>query len=638
LLALAASAALLPTVEAQFAQQGSKLTCTDASGYPQLGVSVALSADGNTAIAGGPLDSNVGATWVFTRTAGSWAQQGSKLLGAGAVGSSVKQGAAVAVSADGNTVIIGGPGDNNFAGAAWVFTRTAGVWTQQGAKLVGTGAAGAAQQGFSVAISADGNSAMVGGPYDNSSAGAVWVFTRSAGVWVQQGAKLVGTGGVGPGSQGGTVALSADGETAIVGGADDASYVGAVWAFTRSGNAWMQQGEKLVAAGAYNGMGGSVAVSSDGNTFVVGDRLDGGGLGATWVFTRSAGVWAQQGGKLVGSGASGGDQGASVAISGDGNTIAVGGPGAIGLGATWIFARSAGVWAQQGNPLTGTGAGANTPQQGVSVAISGDGSTLLVGGPADAHFLGAAWVFAVSTGPTIAQGGVVDGAAFQPGMAANSWVTIEGTNLAPVTDTWNNAVVNGNLPQSLDGVFVSIGGQSAYIEYISPTQINVLAPNVPGGAVSVTVTTPSGTSPTSTATASVYGPAFFLWPGSQVVATRQDYSLAVENGTFSGSATVAAKPGEVLILWGTGFGPTSPAAPVGVETPTTPTYFTQALPSVTINGVEAMVYGAALAPGFAGLYQVAIQAPPTLSNGTWPLRVSIGGVQSTGTMVLSVQQ
>ena len=82
-------------------------------------------------------------------------------------------------------------------GAAWVFTRSGGVWTQQGSKLVGTGAVGAAEQGHSVAISADGNTAIVGGPNDshNSSGyGAAWVFTRSGGVWTQQGSKLVGTG------------------------------------------------------------------------------------------------------------------------------------------------------------------------------------------------------------------------------------------------------------------------------------------------------------------------------------------------------------------------------------------------------------------------------------------------------------
>ena len=64
-----------------------------------------------------------------------------------------------------------------------------------------------------------------------------------------------------------------------------------------------------------------------------------------------------------------------------------------------------------------------------------------------------------------------------------------------------------------------------------------------------------------------YGPAFFPWPNNQVVATRQDFSLAAKNGTFAGATTVPAKPGDVIILWGTGFGPPIPAAPAGEETP-----------------------------------------------------------------------
>jgi hypothetical protein len=75
--------------------------------------------------------------------------------------------------------IVGGYSDSSFAGAAWVFTRSSGVWSQQGSKLVGTGALGSAEQGYSVALSADGNTAIVGGPSDSSSVGATWVFTRS---------------------------------------------------------------------------------------------------------------------------------------------------------------------------------------------------------------------------------------------------------------------------------------------------------------------------------------------------------------------------------------------------------------------------------------------------------------------------
>jgi len=240
---------LLPA-RAQFTQQGAKLVGTGASGAAEQGNSVALSADGNTALVGGTYDnSNAGAVWVFARSGGVWTQQGAKLVGTGA-GGAAAQGWSVALSADGNTALVGGLADSFDAGAVWVFTRSGGVWTQQGSKLVGTGAVGSAWQGASVALSADGNTSLVGGSLDNSDAGAVWVWTRSGGVWTQQGSKLVGTGASGNAGQGNSVALSADGNTALVGGLADSFDAGAVWVFTRSGGVWTQQGAKLVGTGA----------------------------------------------------------------------------------------------------------------------------------------------------------------------------------------------------------------------------------------------------------------------------------------------------------------------------------------------------------------------------------------------------
>ena len=116
-----------------------------------------------------------------------------------------------------------GAGDNSNIGAVWVFVRNGGVWSQQGPKLVGSAQALNSAQGSSVALSADGNTMMVGGRGDNLNQGAVWVFTRSGGVWTQQGAKLIGTGNVGAAQQGWAVALSSDGNTAIVGGLADNS-------------------------------------------------------------------------------------------------------------------------------------------------------------------------------------------------------------------------------------------------------------------------------------------------------------------------------------------------------------------------------------------------------------------------------
>jgi hypothetical protein len=368
---------------AQFTQQGPKLVGSDAVGNAKQGQSVSLSGDGNTAIVGGPPDTGgAGAAWVFTRSGGIWSQQGTKLVGTGAVGYP-QQGWSVALSADGNTAIVGGPNDNSDAGAAWVFTRSGGIWTQQGSKLVGTGAVGQAQQGWSVALSADGNTAIVGGGIDNSGAGAAWVYARSGGVWTQQGSKLVGTGAVGVASQGYSVALSADGNTAMVGGWSDTSDAGAAWIYTRSGGVWTQQGAKLVGTGAAGNaeQGWSVALSADGNTAIVGGPNDTVGAGAAWVFTRSNGVWTQQGSKLVGTGAALEQQGQSVSLSADGNTAIVGGPND-GAGATWVYTRSGGVWTQRGSKLAGTDA-VGGAEQGWSVALSGDANTALIGGPGD---------------------------------------------------------------------------------------------------------------------------------------------------------------------------------------------------------------------------------------------------------------
>jgi uncharacterized protein (TIGR03437 family) len=129
---------------------------------------------------GGPDDSTTGAVWVFARSGATWTQQGGKMTGSGAVGSifaqGVGQGCSVALSTDGNIAIEGAYGDNNAVGAAWVFTRSGGAWTQQGNKLVGTGAAGVAEQGYSVALSPNGITAIVGGVGDNSATGAAWVY------------------------------------------------------------------------------------------------------------------------------------------------------------------------------------------------------------------------------------------------------------------------------------------------------------------------------------------------------------------------------------------------------------------------------------------------------------------------------
>ncbi len=396
---------------AQFAQFGPKLAGAGVVGSAHQGSSVSISANGNTAIVGGSLDNGgAGAALVWTRVGNVWTQQGNKLAGSSAVGNA-NQGNAVSISADGNTAIVGGPLDNGQIGAAWVWTRSGTVWTQQGNKLLGSDAVGQAQQGVAVSLSADGNTALVGGQYDaNDSGGAAWVFTRSGGVWTQQGSKLVGGTGAGELSsrQGCSVALSADGNTAIIGGSGDNAGIGAAWIWTRSGELWSQQGPKLVGTGAVlfnrSGEGSSVALSADGNTALIGSVNDNSNTGAFWVWTRSGSFWSQQSAKLLPAENIGHSWFAnSLALSSDGNTALVGGPfyGAALTGAVWLWKRSGSVWTEQSGKLIGSGIQGGA-QQGNSVAFSADETTIILGGPFDNGFSGAAWIF-VRTG----DGGVI---------------------------------------------------------------------------------------------------------------------------------------------------------------------------------------------------------------------------------------
>jgi hypothetical protein len=398
--------------EAQFTQQGNKLIGSGISGTTAQGTSVALSGDGNTAAIGGlNYGGSPGGVWVFTRKGNVWSQQGNHLISTGAVGTDL--GSSVSLSADGNTLVAGGHWDNNLMGAVWVFTRTDSVWSQEGSKLVGVGAAAASWLGYSVSLSADGNTALVGAPYDGL--GSVWVFTRTNGVWSQQGGKLNPAGAkanYGPYiSFGFSVSLSGDGNTAIAGAYGDDSLRGAAWIFTRANGVWTQQGSKIAGLDTVNDHGGgfgargarfgtSVALSGDGNTALVGEMNNGPWeypTGAGWVFTRANGVWTPQGNKLVGSvGPPGIDNwGFSAALSADGNTAMIGDIYHYITGQGAIFTRTSGLWSQLGSSLVGTGAVYTTvqPGEGYSVALSGDGNTAIMGGDYDNHGVGAAWVF-----------------------------------------------------------------------------------------------------------------------------------------------------------------------------------------------------------------------------------------------------
>jgi hypothetical protein len=388
-----------------FIHQGEKLTGSGLSGpYGYVGMSVALSADGNTALVGAPADGTYteykGAAFVFTRSGSTWTQQGEKLTGGGEAGGAWF-GESVALSADGNTALIGGPSDNGAVGAAWIFTRSGSTWTQQGEKLTGAGEVGEGFFGKNVALSADGTTALVGGYNDNEHRGAAWVFTRSGSTWTQQGSKL--TGGGEPGFFGWGVALSGEGNTALIGEWGLESGVGAAWVFTRSGATWTKQGAPLTALGesGYPWFGYSVALSSSGATALIGAPHAKSYAGAGWVFTRSGSSWTEQGQPLTGGEELGeGELGYSAALSASGDEALLGGRVDNGFhGAAWAFHRSGSTWAPDGGKLTADEETSNREEFGWSVALSSTGDTALVGSPCDKACVGSASAFVSPSSP-----------------------------------------------------------------------------------------------------------------------------------------------------------------------------------------------------------------------------------------------
>jgi uncharacterized protein (TIGR03437 family) len=231
--------------------------------------------------------------------------------------------------------------------------------------------------------------------------------------------------------------------------------------------------------------------------------------------------------------------------------------------------------------------------------------------------------------PAIVQ--VVNAASYQAGIEAGSWVMIQGSNLANIADPgrgWRpNEIVNGQLPTSLDGVGVTIDGRPAFVGFISQHQINVQAPDdMAQGPVAVVVTNNGSASAPATAQLQPYAPGLFQWGATNyATATRYaDGALVASPSAVPGS--VSAKPGDTLILWGTGFGPTQPATPSGqLITAASPA---ASMPAVTVGGVSVSVIGATITPGTVSVYQIEIQLPQSIGLGDQPVVASIGGAQS----------
>jgi hypothetical protein len=371
----------------RFVQLGPKLVGHGQErGQGYFGRSVALSGNGKTAVIGAAYNEiEDGAAWIFVRSGSTWKQQGARL----GTETANSFGSSVAVSSDGNTVLISEPVG---AGRVWVYVRAGGKWKQQ-EKLTGRGARGLSEFGDSIALSGDAKTAIVGGSLDHKDVGAAWVFTRSGAHWKQQGPKLTGRGERGTGQFGLSVALSADARTAIVGAPGDGrGGQGATWIFTRSGSQWKQQGAKLTGPGGGGGFGASVALSANGGTALVGSR--GLSRGAAWIFIRSGSAWRQQGPKLTGHASQ--LFGESVALTADGKTALIGDSTDHGdAGAAWLFRRSgSGRWTRVAR-LSGRGERGDG-SFGSSVSFAVNGKTALIGGPDDNNHAGAVWIFAAA--------------------------------------------------------------------------------------------------------------------------------------------------------------------------------------------------------------------------------------------------
>jgi len=227
--------------------------------------------------------------------------------------------------------------------------------------------------------------------------------------------------------------------------------------------------------------------------------------------------------------------------------------------------------------------------------------------------------------PAINTGGVVSASAFgeSPSVAPGSWIEIYGSNLAADTRPWATSDFSNNdttAPTSLDRTSVTINGQSAFIDYISPGQVNAQVPaNTGTGRLPLTVSTAAGTSAAITVTVNtvqpgLWAPAQFVVGGNQYVgATHADGTFVAPAGAFSGYTSSPAKPGETIIFYGTGFGT--------VSSGTLPGQVTQTLNSLTtpiqftFGGIPAAVpqyYG--LAPDEVGLYQFNVVVPANVSN------------------------
>jgi uncharacterized protein (TIGR03437 family) len=241
--------------------------------------------------------------------------------------------------------------------------------------------------------------------------------------------------------------------------------------------------------------------------------------------------------------------------------------------------------------------------------------------------------------PSIASGGIVPVNSTVPTIQPGEWVSIYGTGLTGSTVTWN-----GDFPASLGGTSVTINGKAAYLSFVSPTQINLQAPDdTSTGSVPVVVTTSGGTA-VSSVTLAQFAPSFILLDSKHVtgIILRANGSGAYGGGTYDligptgdslGYPTVAAKAGDTIELFAVGLGPTNPAVPAGQA-------YSSAAP--TTYPVNLLINKLSVIPAFAGLssaglYQINLTVPTGLGTGEVSLVATVGGVQTPPTVVITLQ-
>lgn len=247
--------------------------------------------------------------------------------------------------------------------------------------------------------------------------------------------------------------------------------------------------------------------------------------------------------------------------------------------------------------------------------------------------------------PSVPAGGVVTASGFGEfnTIAPGTWIEIYGSNLSATTRTWTIADFQGAIaPTKLDGTIVTIAGQPAFLAYISPGQVNAQVPsNVAPGAQLLVVTTPAGSSSAYSVTVNatqpgLWAPSVFKLSGTQFVgAVFPDGAVVLPPGAVAGVNSRRAKPGDVITLWGVGFGPVVPDMPAGQIVPQINSL--AASFQISFGSTPAVVQYSGLAPESIGLYQFNVVVPRVATSDFVPLTFTLGGVASAQTLYIAVQ-